>query len=57
MLFIISEEKGCVKSTNQTKYDCTVCKDTGEMKYKEIEELMYDWDPWKTKPCTFCVNN
>jgi len=34
---------------------CSVCKGTGKIKYKEIEVLMYSWQPWKTKDCS-CKN-
>ena len=33
------------------KYNCYKCKDTGIIKYKDIEYLMYSWIPWKIKKC------
>ena len=34
---------------------CSVCKGTGKVKYQEIDELMYSWQPWKTRDCS-CKN-
>ena len=32
---------------------CNLCKDTGYIKYKDIEELTdYRWIPWSKKPCS-----
>jgi len=33
---------------------CSVCKDTGKMRYKNIEWAMYSWQPWLTKDCSYC---
>ena len=34
---------------------CAVCKSTGVIKYKEVDEFTSrEWVPWKTEPCTNC---
>ena len=30
---------------------CNKCNDTGKIKYKDIEECMYSWQPWLEKDC------
>lgn len=35
--------------------NCSVCKDTGIMRYHDIDGMtIYRWMPYKTKPCTYC---
>lgn len=37
------------------QFKCSVCKDTGIMRYHDIDGMtIYRWMPYKTKPCTYC---
>lgn len=37
--------------TEVITYKCNKCKDTGVIKYKEIEDVMFSWQPWLEKNC------
>ena len=46
--------KPCTIEIVKYKPKCRVCKDSGIMKYRDIDDLQYSWVPWDTKECTFC---
>jgi len=43
-------EKDLAKTSVLVK--CNKCNDTGKIKYKHIEFLMYSWDPWLETECS-----
>jgi hypothetical protein len=36
------------------KINCLLCNDTKIIYFKEIERVMFQWQPWKSKKCK-CV--
>jgi len=48
-------EKELAKQCAINVVNCSVCKGTGKIKYQEIDEVMYSWQPWKTRDCS-CKN-
>lgn len=50
------EAKNINIKMNTIKYNCNKCKDTGQIKFKTIDELShYSWIPWETRKCEYCV--
>jgi rRNA-processing protein FCF1 len=42
-------------NAEEIKIKCVVCNDTGIMQYHDIDGMtIYSWQPYKTKPCTYC---
>lgn len=43
---------------DKVKEECTLCNNTGVIKYKELDEFAFrQWTPWLTKPCPNCCEH